>query len=67
MVELPIDNPGFFGRLVQRPGTGPVLALPSARPDGERDVVVRTLLGWWTEVPLAPLPACMELTELSGA
>lgn len=66
LVEVDISDPRFFGSLVNRRGSGPVLALPPARLDRERDTVARMLLGRWAGVPLAPLPASVELAELDG-
>lgn len=66
LVEVAIDDPRFFGSLVNRRGAGPVLALPPSRPAEERDSVARMLLGKWAGVPLAPLPPSIEMTELGA-
>lgn len=63
LVESEIDDPAFFGGVIERRGRL-LLSMPSGRDPAERDAIARALLAEVLGVPLAPLPPSLELTEL---
>lgn len=66
LVEAEMPRAADFGCVGVLPDGSQVLVLPPSRPAEERDTVARMLLGKWAGVPLAPLPASVELTELDA-
>ncbi|TGB06534.1 hypothetical protein [Streptomyces sp. MZ04] len=63
LVESGITEPKFTGTAV-RDGGLTVLALPPGRPDWERDMIARQLLGTLFDVPMPDLPGEYRITEL---
>ena len=63
LVESEIDDPRFFGGVVESGGRL-LLSMPSGQDPAERDAIARALLAEVLGVPLAPLPPSVELTEL---
>ncbi|MBD9721937.1 hypothetical protein PV755_09355 [Streptomyces caniscabiei] len=70
LAELGVDvatvdaDPGFTGGAVVR-GDGSIrLVRPGGRPVAEWELVARAMLGKALRLPLPPLPASYELTEL---
>lgn len=58
-----IDDPTFTGyMLVDHDRL--LISLPAGRPDSEREIAVRSMLGSALRVPMPPLPAPFMVTEL---
>ncbi|GAA1887879.1 hypothetical protein GCM10009837_07120 [Streptomyces durmitorensis] len=63
LVESRLTMRGFTG-YVAREGALTVLALPPDRPEQERDMIVRQLLGTAFQVPMPDPPGEYRITEL---
>ncbi|MFH9574236.1 hypothetical protein ACH4MG_27310 [Streptomyces sp. NPDC017454] len=56
--------PGFTGGTFRRPDGSMLFVRPAGRPAAEWELTARALLGRALRVPLPPLPAPFEVTEL---
>lgn len=65
LLEVAIDDPRFFGSLVERPNGAAALLMPTGRSQSERDTIARMLLAQWAGLELAPLPQWLEMSELT--
>ncbi|MFK8844722.1 hypothetical protein [Streptomyces sp. Ac-502] len=59
-----VDDPRFAGEAVKLTDGTVVLSMPPGRDPVVSDVLARGLLGRAFGVPLAPLPAPFEMTEV---
>lgn len=66
LVESSIPDRGFLGAAHPR-GDGWVLSMPKGRPDVERELVARYLLGRALGVDVVPLPGPLHEARCDGA
>ncbi|MDT0608827.1 hypothetical protein [Streptomyces lancefieldiae] len=63
VVEIEAE-PGFTGGAFRRPDGSMLFVRPTGRPAAEWELAARALLGRALRVPLPPLPAPFEVTEV---
>jgi hypothetical protein len=60
-------GPGFTGGTYPREDGSLLFVRPAGRPEAEWEMIARSMLGTALRVPMPPLPAPYQLTELSAS
>jgi hypothetical protein len=66
LIDTDIDDADFFGAVVQVKTGELLLSLPAGRTELEHDTMARYLLAQILGVDVAPLPAPLTTTEVTG-
>lgn len=64
LVDSRITDTGFVGGAIRREGGGLLFSMRPGQTEWERDAIARVMLGRELDVPLPPLPAPYELSEV---
>ncbi|MGW8060996.1 hypothetical protein ACVV2G_01665 [Streptomyces ziwulingensis] len=66
LLDVGIEDAGFFGAVVQRKTGELLLTLPAGRSELEHDTMARYLLAQVLGVDVPPMPAPIVTTEMAG-